>query len=141
MIKQIVFASVMTTLAVSAAYAGDIAYATDSTVLRSGPSTKDHVITRVPANAELGVEHCSQGWCHAQLGSKSGYVALSMLDFNAPTVSSGHRTVVERTYIEPEYADVYPDYYPGPFVYGSGFYIGGGYYHGWHGGAGYWRRH
>jgi uncharacterized protein YraI len=129
MMKQIVFASVMTTLVMSAAHADDIAYATESTVLRSGPSTKDHVITRVPANAELSVEHCSQGWCRAQLGSKSGYVALSMLDFNDAPVGSHSATVIERTYIEPTY--VYPGYYPGPYFYGPGIYFGAGYHHHW----------
>jgi uncharacterized protein YraI len=131
--SQIILAGMIAILGIGAARADNLAYATSATVLRTDPSTRSQVVAKVAANTELSVGHCTQGWCFAHIGSKSGYVSASMLDFD-----DDHGTVVERTYVEPTY--VYPDYYPGPFVYGPGFYWGGGYHHGWRGGPGPWRR-
>jgi uncharacterized protein YraI len=135
--KSIALAGLLAVIGIGVARADTVAYATSATNLRADPSTRSSVIAKIPANAELVVGHCTQGWCFAHLGRRSGYVAESQLDFN-----DNGGTVVERTYVEPEY--VYPDYYPG-YYYGPGLYWGGyygGYRGGWHGGwHGDWHGH
>jgi len=132
--KSIALAGLMAVFGMGVARADTVAYAVAATSLRSDPSTRANIVARVPANAELAIGHCTQGWCFAHLGSKSGYVTASALDFN----DDDGGTVVERTYVEPTY--VYPGYYPGPYFYGPGPYWGGYYHGGWHGGHGPWRR-
>ncbi len=121
--KSIGLAAMLATFSIAAAYADEHAYARTDTVLRSEPESSAHVVSRVPANAELRIGHCTDNWCYAHLGEKSGYVKVAVLDFE----DTGH-TVIERTYVEPTYV------YPGPY-YGPGFYCCG---LGWH--RPYWRR-
>ena len=124
----IILAGLVGLFGIGAAQAETLAYAVNSTALRTDPSSRSHVVASVPANAELTIGHCTSGWCFAHMGDRSGYVAASALDFD----NEGG------TVVEPSYVD--PGYYPGPYVYGPSFYWGPGYYHGWHGGPGRWRR-
>jgi len=125
----IALAGAIALFGLSAAEASDIAYTTGATVLRRDPSTQARAVANLPRNAELDISHCGDGWCFAHFGDKSGYVAESRLEFE----ETGGDTVIERTYVEPTYV------YPGPYVYGPGFYCcrGGPDRH-WHGGPGPW---
>jgi uncharacterized protein YraI len=127
-IKSLALAGLIAVCAFSAAEAESIAYTTSSTVLRSDPSSSAQVVATLPKDSELSIGHCTNGWCLAHFGTRSGYVSTSRLDFADSGDTAG--TVVERTY-------VYPDYYPGPYAYGPPVFCCG-YYHGY--GHHYWRR-
>lgn len=122
-------------LASQAAFAADLAYTTSAANMRSGPTVAARIVATLGSNTEVRIDNCSGGWCFGRVGGRAGYISSSLLDFDG----EAGPTVVERTYVEPEY--VYPDtYYAGP-----SFYFGccgprwhGGWHHGWyhHG----WRR-
>lgn len=132
---SVLFGVGLAVLASGAALADDLAYTRSSATLRSEPRSRSRVVASLSRDTEVHVRDCHDGWCYSRVGDRSGYVSASLLDFDGDTGA----TVVERTYVEPEYV------YPGPYYAGPGFYFGccGPSWHrgpGWHDGWHHWRR-
>ncbi len=81
----------------------DPARTTAPIVMRAAPSPKARIVQRIPANAQIDLEHCAQYWCYASWRDRFGYVPA-----NAVAASP--------------YASGVPGYYGPDYDYGPGYY-------------------
>jgi uncharacterized protein YraI len=55
------------------------AYATSNVNLRSGASTSDEIVGKIPAGSRLDATNCSE-WCEVEWQGKKGYAIATALD-------------------------------------------------------------
>src|SRR4051812_14398363 len=112
-------------LSAASAQAGP-AYATSNVNLRSGASTNDEIVGKIPAGSRVDATNCSE-WCEVDWQGKKGYAIATALDRSgrAPPPRAAMRRVPRpgaEIVEEDDYVPMGPPvaYAPAPY-YGYGY--------------------
>jgi|SRR5579884_4213760 hypothetical protein len=66
-------------IAWGASAAADPATTSEAIAMRAAPSAKARLVQRVPANAEIDLNHCSGDWCYASWRDRFGYLPVAAI--------------------------------------------------------------
>ena len=61
-------------VAFSAPALAELAMTGAPVAMRAGPASNARIVQRIPASAEIEVEKCARGWCHASWRNRPGYI-------------------------------------------------------------------
>jgi hypothetical protein len=86
------------------------------TSMRAAPSSRAHIVQRIPAHAQIDISDCGEYWCSASWRNLDGYVRVEAIAANTGPLAPAAAP--------PPYGYGYG--YGGPY-YGSGPYYGGPY--------------
>ncbi len=137
--KQLALAAGVLALSAGTASA---AVVTNSLNLRSGPSTRYHVIDTMPSGAHVNILNCSGSWCRVAFRGERGWASGHYLTGSrSARYDRGRRSYRGRTYYGGPtvvYGGGYPYYGSGwnSYAYQPGVSFGFGF-----GGGPYWHHH
>jgi hypothetical protein len=87
--------------------------------MRAGPTGKAGAVQRIPQSAEIEVEKCARGWCHAWWRGRFGYVPADAVVLGPPPAT------LPSDEVPPPFVNVQPTYVTPPVWRWTGPYVGG----------------
>jgi uncharacterized protein YraI len=119
------FAPAFALVLAAGAAAANPAMTAYGTSMRAAPSSRAHVVQRIPPHAQIDIGDCGARWCSASWRNIDGYVRVEAIAANTGPLAPAAAPPPPYGY----YGYGGPSYYGGPVVVGPAF--GFGFYRHW----------
>jgi len=104
-------------VAFSAPALAELAMTGAPVAMRAGPASNARIVQRIPASAEIEVEKCARGWCHASWRNRPGYIPADDVVLGPPPATlQGNQMPPPVVYALPTYVTPPVWRWDGPYV-------------------------
>ena len=104
-------------VAFSAPSLAELAMTGAPVAMRAGPASNARIVQRIPASAEIEVEKCARGWCHASWRNRPGYIPADDVVLGPPAATlPGNQMPPPVVYALPTYVTPPVWRWDGPYV-------------------------
>lgn len=104
-------------VAFSAPALAELAMTGAPVAMRAGPASNARIVQRIPASAEIEVEKCARGWCHASWRNRPGYIPADDVVLGPPAATlPGNQMPPPVVYAPPTYVTPPVWRWDGPYV-------------------------